>query len=134
MLVDEQFGGDIPKQGKSDGLKLAMPVEKSGQDEFDFEYGEQFGDHIEQHDPDFSKVLVRLNPDKEATAIMSLPRDLKVEIPGVGVDKINAVAGANIVGTTSTGTGANAQILIGAMGTGLLLSSDTASGSDFVVR
>ena len=27
---------------------------------------------------------------KEATAIMSLPRDLKVEIPGHGVDKINA--------------------------------------------
>jgi LCP family protein required for cell wall assembly len=35
-------------------------------------------------------MLVRLNPDKEATAIMSLPRDLKVEIPGHGVDKINA--------------------------------------------
>ncbi len=35
-------------------------------------------------------MLVRLNPDKEATAIMSLPRDLKVEIPGVGTDKINA--------------------------------------------
>jgi LCP family protein required for cell wall assembly len=35
-------------------------------------------------------MLVRLNPDKEATAIMSLPRDLKVEIPGRGVDKINA--------------------------------------------
>src|SRR5918995_1239661 len=35
-------------------------------------------------------MLVRLNPDKEATAIMSLPRDLKVRIPGYGVDKINA--------------------------------------------
>jgi LCP family protein required for cell wall assembly len=35
-------------------------------------------------------MLVRLNPDKDATAIMSLPRDLKVEIPGHGVDKINA--------------------------------------------
>jgi serine protease AprX len=52
----------------------------------------------------------------------------------VGVDKINAIAGSQIVGTTSTSTGANAQILIGAAGTGLLLSSDTASGSDFVVR
>ena len=27
VLVDEQFGGDIPKQAKADGLKLAMPVE-----------------------------------------------------------------------------------------------------------
>src|SRR3954452_17073988 len=35
-------------------------------------------------------MLVRLNPHKEATAIMSLPRDLKVQIPGHGVDKINA--------------------------------------------
>ena len=35
-------------------------------------------------------MLVRLNPDKDATAIMSLPRDLKVQIPGHGTDKINA--------------------------------------------
>jgi LCP family protein required for cell wall assembly len=35
-------------------------------------------------------ILVRLDPDKQATAMMSLPRDLKVEIPGHGVDKINA--------------------------------------------
>jgi 5-dehydro-2-deoxygluconokinase len=63
VLVDEQFGSDIPKRAREHGLKLAMPVEKSGQDEFDFEYGEDFGAHIEEFDPDFSKVLVRLNPD-----------------------------------------------------------------------
>jgi 5-dehydro-2-deoxygluconokinase len=40
-----------------------MPVEKSGQDEFDFQYGAQFGEHIERYDPDFTKVLVRYNPD-----------------------------------------------------------------------
>ena len=34
-------------------------------------------------------IVVRLDPDKKATAIMSLPRDLKVEIPGHGTDKIN---------------------------------------------
>jgi myo-inositol catabolism protein IolC len=66
VLVDEQFGSDIPQQARSDGLKLAMPVEKSGQDEFDFEYGEEFGQHIESFDPDFSKVLVRLNPDGDS--------------------------------------------------------------------
>src|SRR3954452_16504968 len=66
VLVDEQFGGSIPRDAKSDGLKLAMPVEKSGQHEFDFEYGDDFGSHIEQFDPDFSKVLVRLNPEGEA--------------------------------------------------------------------
>ena len=63
VLVDEQFGGTIPEMAKKHGLKLAMPVEKSGQDMFDFEYGDDFGAHIEQFDPDFSKVLVRYNPD-----------------------------------------------------------------------
>jgi myo-inositol catabolism protein IolC len=66
VLVDEQFGGTIPTQAQDRGLKLAMPVEKSGQNEFDFEYGDQFGDHIESFEPDFSKVLVRYNPDDAA--------------------------------------------------------------------
>jgi 5-dehydro-2-deoxygluconokinase len=65
VLIDEQFGSprNIPQEAKSQGLKLAMPVEKSGQDMFDFEYGDQFGEHIESFDPDFAKVLVRYNPD-----------------------------------------------------------------------
>jgi myo-inositol catabolism protein IolC len=66
VLVDEQFGGDIPREAKAKGLKLAMPVEKSGQDEFDFQYDDEFGAHIERFDPDFSKVLVRYNPDGDA--------------------------------------------------------------------
>jgi myo-inositol catabolism protein IolC len=66
VLVDEQFGSNIPQLAREHGLKLAMPVEKSGQDEFDFEYGDQFGAHIEKFDPDFSKVLVRYNPDGAA--------------------------------------------------------------------
>jgi myo-inositol catabolism protein IolC len=67
-LVDEQFGTPtrIPEQAKENGLLLAMPVEKSGQDEFDFEYDEEFGEHIEKFDPDFSKVLVRYNPEGDA--------------------------------------------------------------------
>ncbi|HEY2440761.1 MAG TPA: DUF2090 domain-containing protein [Solirubrobacteraceae bacterium] len=63
VLVDEQFGGEIPKRAHEEGLKLAMPVEKSGQNEFDFQYGDEFGAHILKFDPDFSKVLVRYNPD-----------------------------------------------------------------------
>jgi 5-dehydro-2-deoxygluconokinase len=67
-LVDEQFGApkDIPGQAKEHGLLLAMPVEKSGQNEFDFDYGDDFGAHIEEFDPDFSKVLVRYNPEGDA--------------------------------------------------------------------
>jgi myo-inositol catabolism protein IolC len=65
VLVDEQFGGSIPSEAREHGLKLAMPVEKSGQNEFDFEYGDDFGAHIEKFDPDFSKVLVRYNPEDD---------------------------------------------------------------------
>ncbi|MGH6693229.1 MAG: 2-deoxy-5-keto-D-gluconate 6-phosphate aldolase domain-containing protein [Gammaproteobacteria bacterium] len=63
VLVDEQFGADVARDAKASGLILAMPVEKSGQDEFDFQYGEDFGAHIEEFGPTFSKVLVRYNPD-----------------------------------------------------------------------
>jgi len=62
LLVDEQFGAAIARQAKADGLILAMPVEKSGQEEFDFEYGDEYGKHIEEFDPTFTKVLVRYNP------------------------------------------------------------------------
>jgi LCP family protein required for cell wall assembly len=34
-------------------------------------------------------MLLRLDPDRGAIALLSLPRDLKVEIPGVGVSKLN---------------------------------------------
>ena len=68
VLVDEQFGApkNVPGEAKERGLLLAMPVEKSGQNEFDFEYGDEFGEHIERFDPHFSKVLVRYNPDGDA--------------------------------------------------------------------
>jgi 5-dehydro-2-deoxygluconokinase len=35
---------------------------------FDFEYGDDFGQHILDFDPDFSKVLVRYNPEGDAAA------------------------------------------------------------------
>jgi 5-dehydro-2-deoxygluconokinase len=63
VLVDEQFGGTVPAEARAQGLKLAMPAERSGQNMFDFQYGDEFGDHIEDCDPDFTKVLVRYNPD-----------------------------------------------------------------------
>ena len=68
VLVDEQFGAptNMPQEAKERGLILAMPVEKSGQNEFDFQYGDQFGEHIAEFDPDFSKVLVRYNPEGDA--------------------------------------------------------------------
>ena len=67
VLVDEQFGSDIPARAHERGLKLSMPVEKSGQNEFDFQYGADFGAHIEEFPTDFSKVLVRYNSDDPDT-------------------------------------------------------------------
>jgi myo-inositol catabolism protein IolC len=66
VLVDEQFGGSVPEEAHAQGLKLAMPAERSGQNMFDFQYGDDFGKHIETFDPDFVKVLVRYNPDGDA--------------------------------------------------------------------
>jgi myo-inositol catabolism protein IolC len=63
VLVDEQFGGDIPDLAVKRGLSLTMPVEKSGVDEFQFQYGDEFPAHIEKYDLLASKVLVRYNPD-----------------------------------------------------------------------
>src|ERR1700751_2136335 len=63
ILVDEQFGGAILKDAAAHGYMTACPAEKSGQDEFDFEYGKEFARHIEAFQPTFSKVLVRYNPE-----------------------------------------------------------------------
>jgi myo-inositol catabolism protein IolC len=68
VLVDEQFGSTVPEEARARGLRLAMPAERSGQPMFDFQYGEDFGEHIERFDPDFTKVLVRYNPDGDAAA------------------------------------------------------------------
>ncbi len=67
ILVDEQFGSEILKECKAEGFMTACPAEKSGQDEFDFEYGEEFGKHIQKFSPTFVKVLVRYNPHSDST-------------------------------------------------------------------
>jgi 5-dehydro-2-deoxygluconokinase len=63
ILVDEQFGAAILRGAAAKGYFTACPAEKSGQDEFDFEYGEDFAKHIEAFQPTFCKVLVRYNPE-----------------------------------------------------------------------
>jgi 5-dehydro-2-deoxygluconokinase len=63
ILVDEQFGAAILRDATKHGYSTACPAEKSGQDEFDFEYGEDFAKHIDAFKPTFCKVLVRYNPE-----------------------------------------------------------------------
>jgi 5-dehydro-2-deoxygluconokinase len=66
ILVDEQFGDAILRDAAAKGYSTSCPAEKSGQEEFDFEYGEEFGKHVEAFRPTFCKVLVRYNPEGES--------------------------------------------------------------------
>jgi 5-dehydro-2-deoxygluconokinase len=66
ILTDEQFGAAILRDAAAAGFTRACAAEKSGQDEFEFEYGDDFARHIEAFDPTFSKVLVRYNPEGDA--------------------------------------------------------------------
>jgi myo-inositol catabolism protein IolC len=63
ILVDEQFGAAILRDARAQGYITACPAEKSGQEEFDFEYGAQWRDHIAEFKPTFIKALVRYNPE-----------------------------------------------------------------------
>src|SRR6266496_540660 len=63
ILVDEEFGAAILRDARGNGYTTACPAEKSGQEEFDFQYGEDFAIHIEAFQPTFCKVLVRYNPE-----------------------------------------------------------------------
>jgi len=65
ILLDEETAAAVARVATGAGVLLAMPVEKSGQDIFDFEFGEDFGSHVEDFDPNFTKVLVRWNPGDE---------------------------------------------------------------------
>jgi myo-inositol catabolism protein IolC len=67
ILTDEQFGFAVLRDAAAHHYTTACCVEKSGQDEFDFEYGEDFARHIEAFRPTFSKVLVRYNAEGDRT-------------------------------------------------------------------
>ncbi len=66
ILVDEKFGVALLRDAAARGYVTCVSTEKSGQDEFDFEYGDAFARHIETVSPTFAKVLVRYNPEGDA--------------------------------------------------------------------
>src|SRR5207245_4146476 len=68
LLVDQEFGSAILRDAASRGYITAVSVEKSGQEEFEFAYGEDFAQHIEAFQPTFATVLVRYNPAGDAVA------------------------------------------------------------------
>ena len=66
ILVDEEFGAGILRDAIEHAYVTALSTEKSGSDEFEFEYGTAFAEHIETFGPTFAKVLVRYNPEDDA--------------------------------------------------------------------
>jgi myo-inositol catabolism protein IolC len=78
ILVDERFGAKIQQEAKILGVRRILPVEKTGQDEFDFEYGDSFREHIEKFQPDYVKVLVRYNSDNDPELNLRQSSRLKI--------------------------------------------------------
>lgn len=69
VLVDSQTGAQVAAEARRRGILLAIPVERGGGlPVFEFDHGAEFATHIERHDPDFSKVLVKYNPDGDLDA------------------------------------------------------------------
>ena len=65
ILTDEEYGDTVVREGISAGYTVAIPVEKSGQNEFVFDYGDQFSEHINKYHPSIVKVLIRYNPEDD---------------------------------------------------------------------
>ena len=76
VLVDERYGADVARLAKDAGLQLAMPVERSGREWFELEYGDDWLAHVDAFDPDFVKVLVRDNPAFDADRRQQQASDL----------------------------------------------------------
>ena len=66
ILVDLEYGAHVARKARQASLTFAVPVERSGQAEFEFEDGDAFGEQIERVDPTFAKALVRYNPDGDS--------------------------------------------------------------------
>src|SRR5262249_21713673 len=65
ILVDPQFGAALLRDAHANGYISCMPAEKSGQAEFQFEYGDNYEAEIEKFQPNFVKALVRYNPEDD---------------------------------------------------------------------
>ena len=72
LLIDEEYGAEAIGivRAASEDVQVVIPAEVSGQPEFIFEHGAQFGEHIARTAPDIVKALVRYNPagDQERNA------------------------------------------------------------------
>jgi myo-inositol catabolism protein IolC len=62
VLVDERYGPAVARSAREVGVALAIPIERSGQEFFTLEYGDDWLSPVAAIAPDYVKVLVRDNP------------------------------------------------------------------------
>lgn len=65
VLVDEVYGFDILKDATTQGLVTMQTVEKSGQERLDFEYGDEYKEHLLSIIPTYAKVLIRYDVNQD---------------------------------------------------------------------
>jgi myo-inositol catabolism protein IolC len=62
LLIDHEYGGDLVGKAQAGGVRVAMPVEVSGQRELRYLCDGHPERVIESYGPDYAKVLIRYNP------------------------------------------------------------------------
>lgn len=77
ILVDEEFGDSILRDAAGLGFVTLLTTEKSGEREFTFEYGDNFGEHIKKYSPTFAKALIHFNPENDPVSKEKQLRELR---------------------------------------------------------
>ncbi len=78
ILVDEEYSDKIILDAINKNYNVILTTEKSGEKEFTFEYGDEFGKHIEKYSPKFVKALIRYNPDDDPLSKMRQQQKLEI--------------------------------------------------------
>jgi len=78
ILVDEEYGDKIIRDAKNCDYNVILTIEKSGQKEFAFEYGDDFVKHIEKYRPQIVKTLIHYNPNDDPLSKMRQQQKLEI--------------------------------------------------------
>lgn len=63
ILVDPEYGVDVARRAADAGVRVAISVERPGPGEFDFEFGDRFGEHLLAQPVTCAKAMVLYNPE-----------------------------------------------------------------------
>lgn len=79
LLIDEEYGADAARYASERGVTLAMPVEASRTKILEYQYGEEYPQHVDAFRPEIVKLLVFHNPhDDDERQRVQLERTLEV--------------------------------------------------------